>query len=184
MTLYAYFDYTLPDPSPVIGWIDTDFYNNTLPDFRDLLILTQEQWDAKLSDPSGWAVSSGVLAPYTPPIPLPQQAQTTLAEKLADGIAITSASLPGVNGTYALDPQSTAQIFQIGSFANSFGVFPSEDTLQLYPDIDSMLHEFSVPVFVAFLRGVASLVSDMQMQAGIMSQGGTPVWPTQARNII
>lgn len=183
MTLYAYFNHNAADPSPVTGWLDTDLENYALPDFRDLLTLTQEQWDGRMTNPCGWAVSAGVLVPYAAPVPLPQQAQTALAGHLLAGIAITSASLGTVNGTYALDAISTAQIFQIGTFANSFGVFPSGDTTQPYPDITGDPRIFTVPVFIAFLRAVASLISSMQTQTGILSQGGTPTWPAQSANI-
>ena len=184
MTLYAYYNHTVADPSPVLGWFDTDLEAYSLPDFRDLLEVTQAQWDARFPTPSNWAVSSGALVSYTPPVPLPQQAQLVLAQKLALGIAITSASLPNVNATYALDNMSQAQIFQIGSFANSFGEFPSGDITQFYPDINGTMHQFSIPVFIAFLRAVASLISNLQTQAGIMSQGGPPVWPQQSAALI
>lgn len=185
MSLYAYYNHLDVESSPVLGWYDTDtFTYPTLPDFRDLLEVTQVQWDGRLANPSGWAVVAGELVSYTPPIPLSQQAQILLATKILDGIAIVSASLPDVSATYALDGTSTAQIFQIGSFTNSFGEFPSGDIHQPYPDIVGVPHVFDVPVFIAFLRAVASLISNMQTQAGIMANGGTPSWPQQSASII
>lgn len=185
MPKYANFDHTQSPPQPVIGWYDTDsFTYAALPDFRDLLQITQVQWDARGTDFTNWAVdSTGALIAYTPPPPLPVQAATLLAQKIAFGIVITSASLPSVNSTYALDAVSTAQIFQIGTFANSFGVFPSGATTQPYPDIIGVPQMFSVPVFIAFLRAVASLVSALQTQAGVMANGGTPAWPAQTVEI-
>ena len=180
MSKYAYFDHTQDDPKPVIGWYDTDMLTYpALPDFRDLLDISQAQWDARAPHFTNWAVSAGALVPYTPPIPLPQQAQILLAEKIALGVEVTSASLPAVDATYALDSVSTSQIFQIGSFAKAFDMFPSGDTTQYYPDITGMPHPFTVPVFVAFLRAIAALVSNMQTQAGVMANGGTPSWPQQ-----
>jgi len=179
MTYYAYFDRTVPDPSPVIGWFNTEQENYQLPDFRNLLEVTPDQWAGRFPLPTHWAVNGGVLTPYDPPVPLPVQAQKLLEEKQALGIAVTSASLFAIDGVYALDGVSTAQIFQIGTFANSFGVFPSGGPMQPYPDIHSQIHMFTVPVFIAFLRAVAALISDMQTQAGIMSAGGTPSWPNQ-----
>jgi len=180
MPKYASFDHTKPEPQQVNGWYDTDSLKYpSLPDFRDLLVLTQEQWDARGLDVTSWAVQGGTLIPYTPPMPLPQQAQILLGQKLAQGIQVTSDSLPLINATYALDPTSTAQIFQIGTFANSFQEFPSGSDTQLYPDITGQPHIFTVPVFIAFLRAVAALVSNMQLQAGVMANGGTPAWPQQ-----
>jgi hypothetical protein len=186
MPKYANYDHTLATPQLVTGWYDTDtFTYASLPDFRDLLQITQAQWDARGTDFTNWAVDdTGTLIAYTPPPPLPVQAATLLAQNLALGIAVTSGSLPVINATYALDAVSTAQVFQIGTFANSFGVFPSGGTVQPYPDILGAPHTFSVPVFVAFLRAVAGLVSALQTQAGIMSNGGTPAWPSQVVDII
>jgi hypothetical protein len=123
-------------------------------------------------------------APPAAPGPTNEQlAAAELATKLAAGIVITSTSLPAVDGTYALDPVSTAQVFQIGLFASQFGVFPSGGATQMYPDINSVPHSFTVAVFVAFLRAVAPLVSAYENQAGIMAQGGTAIWPTNAAPI-
>lgn len=184
MTWYAYFDYTIPPPAQVLGWYDTDAVSyTTLPDFRGLLELTADQWNGRFPNPASWAVSGGTLVPYVPPIPLPQLAQLTLNDYLAQGIAITSLSLPAVNATYALDSTSTGQVFQIGTFANSFGIFPNGTTSLAYPDINSGMHVFTVPVFVSFLLAVASLVSMLQTQTGIMSQGGTPSWPAMSKTI-
>ncbi len=182
MPKYANFDHTLAAPQPVTGWYDTDtFTYAVLPDFRDLLLVTDEQWADRNGNFTDWAVDdTGSLIAYTPPMSLPQQAQILLAQNLALGITVTSASLPGINATYALDSVSTAQIFQIGTFANSFGMFPSGNVMQMYPDITSTPHEFTVPVFVAFLLAVAALISNLQTQTGIMSQGGTPTWPPQS----
>lgn len=180
MPKYAQFDWTVPDPSPVINWWDTDGITYpSLPDMRGMLQITDTEWNGRLANLNGWAVSSNALVPYTAPIPIAQQAAIMLAAKLTLGITIVSTGSPGVNGTYALDATSQSQIYQIGSFANSFAEFPSGNTSQQYPDISSAFHVFDVPTFVAFLRAVASLVSNLQTQASVMAQGGTPNWPSQ-----
>lgn len=183
MPWYAAFDYTLPSPAPVIGWYDTSYPVDNLPDFRSLLALTEDQWNGRLPDPNNWAVSDGALVPYTPQVPLPLQAQAMLASYIARGITVTSASLPAINATYALDSVSTGQIFQIGTFAKSFGMFANGTNSQPYPDINSTIYVFTVPVFIAFLLAVASLISALQVAAGTMSQGGSPTWPTMSASI-
>jgi hypothetical protein len=56
--MYAYFDSTASQPTPVLGWIEDDTpYSATLP-AADLLALTQEQWDSRLNT---LFVSGGVL---------------------------------------------------------------------------------------------------------------------------
>jgi hypothetical protein len=124
------------------------------------------------------------LQPYTVPPPpgptLAQQAATLLATKTAAGLALTSTGTPALNAAYALDSVSTAQIFQIGLYAAQFEMFPSGGATQAYPDASSALHVFTVPQFVAFLHAVASLISGLTTQAGIMAEGGNPVWPSQS----
>ena len=106
-----------------------------------------------------------------------------LASRIANGIAITSTSNSALNGTYALDATSQAQIFQIGLYANQFATFPSGGTTLEYPDSSGTPHNFTVVAFVAFLKAVASLVSALTTQAGIMAQGGSPSWPPQSAEI-
>ena len=61
------------DPAPVLGWYDTDAltYDN-LPASSDLLELTDAEWEARLTDPAGWAVSGGKLVAHVPAVPPPQ----------------------------------------------------------------------------------------------------------------
>ena len=61
------------DPAPVLGWYDTDAltYDN-LPAASNLLELTDAEWDARLANPAGWAVSGGKLVAHVPPAPVPQ----------------------------------------------------------------------------------------------------------------
>lgn len=112
-----------------------------------------------------------------------QKASVTLAEKIAQGIAITSTGNPALDATYALDSVSTAQVYQIGLFASQFDTFPGGAT-QPYPDATGVPHVFTVAQFVAFLRVVAPLVSALTTQAQVMAHGGTPSWPAQTATIV
>ena len=185
MPRYASFNF-IEDPAPVTGWYDTTKRSYpSLPDLRNLLELTDDEWAASRQNPSGWAVANGThIVAYTPSVPVAEQAQMLLAAALDAGIAITSGSLPSVNATYALDSISTAQIFQIGTFANSFGLFPNGTSQQMYPDISGIPHTFTIPVFVSFLQAVAALVSNLQAQTAIMTNGGIPSWPSQSASIV
>lgn len=184
MPLYASFN-PISDPAPVTGWYDTDQRAYpSLPSLQNLLEVTADQWAASRANPTNWAVVNGAqLIAYTAPLSPANQAQMLLAINLAKGITITSTSLSAVNATYALDNTSTAQIFQIGTFTNSFGFFPNGFMEQAYPDVNGVPHLFTVPVFVAFLRAVAALVSNLQTQAAILTNGGTANWPPQTANI-
>ncbi len=112
-----------------------------------------------------------------------QQAATLLAAKIASGIALTSASTPALNATYALNSVSIVQIFQIGMYANQFGMFPSGGATQAYPDATRVPHSFTVVQFLAFLHAVAPLISALETQAGVMTAGGAPAWPNQSVQI-
>lgn len=186
MTQYANFDHTVASPSPVTGWYDTEIFTYPiLPDAADLLEIPSEQWDGRMD--GLWAVSDGVaLIAYTPVIIVSQADLTAieLSNRITAGITISSSSLSSVNGTYALDSVSTAQIFQIGLFASQFAIFPNGSTTQMYPDLTGQPHSFTVAIFIAFLRAVAPLVSSLETQAGIMGQGGTPTWPNQIISIV
>lgn len=178
---YAYFDSTTPSPSPVLGWYDTDAldYPN-LPNEADLLVTTSDQWTARMT--GRWAVSDGALVAYTLPTS-PVTVDQMLAEKIAAGITITSTSTPALNAIYALGNVSTGQIFQIATWANGFGTFPSGQAEQPYPDATGAMHTFTVPQFIEFAKAVAPLVSNLTTQAGIMKADGTPVWPAQTATI-
>lgn len=78
MPKFAQFDPAAPAPQPVIGWYDTDFVNYpNLPPASNLLELTQDQWNLRLSTPF---VQNGALVAA----PMP-----TAAQLLADAQATT-----------------------------------------------------------------------------------------------
>jgi hypothetical protein len=185
MPKLAQFDPSVVDPKPIIGWYDTDTYTYTdLPDAGSLLVLSEDQWDARLTAFS-WVINGGVPMPAPPPaVSMAEQASVALTTRLAAGIAITSAGLPSATGTYALDLTSTAQVFQIGSFAGQWGMFPSGLTTQLYPDITGITHVFDLPTFIAFFLAVARVDSALNTQAGVMANGGSPSWPSQTVGIV
>ena len=187
MTYYAQFS---PDPPYyVIGFYDTSIvpYTN-LPALDSMIVLSDAQWATlagTVQTANQWMISGGVMiaAPVPPPDPV-LASQAALAQRIALGIGITSDSTPAVNATYALDSVSVGQIFQIGLYASQFGVFPSGQATQEYPDSNSEFHTFPVPVFVGFLKAVASLTSALNMQQALMAQGGDPAWPPQIADIV
>lgn len=65
MPRYAWFDHTVADPSPVMGWYDTDALTYpSLPPAADLLAMTNDQWAARLH--GHWAIVGGVLTAVAP----------------------------------------------------------------------------------------------------------------------
>lgn len=187
MTRYALYDPTLDD-SPVLGYFDTDQDDYELPGGDQLFPLTDDQWNSRLT--GTWSIRGNQFLPATPPVipppPAPtleEQADEELATRLGTGIAITSASAPGLNGTYALDQISTGQIFQIGLFANQLHMFPDGTQTFQYPDQTGVPHVFTVGQFVAFFLLVASIDFNITKQAQLMKGGQLPAWPTQTGQI-
>jgi hypothetical protein len=186
MSLFAYYDHTVADPSPVIGWIDSDVTTLTDPvDPADLFEVPQGLIEAPFT--GTWAVSRagpGSLVPYAPvaaPLTLDQQTSLALAAKLAAGIVITAPA--ELAATYGLDANSTTQIAQIGSFAGQFGNFPDGGATFTYPSIQGLPMVFDLVQFIAFWRVTAAVVWGINQAAAVMRNGGTPTWPSQSATI-
>lgn len=66
MAFYATWDSSVPAPSPVTGWYDTNAYSYpNLPSNR--ILLEESFWLARMT--TLWAVENGNLIPYVPPLP-------------------------------------------------------------------------------------------------------------------
>ena len=51
------------------------------------------------------------------------------------------------------------------------------------PDASGVPHPYTETPGTASLHAVASLMSALTTQAGVMAQGGTPSWPAQSATI-
>ena len=88
MPQYASFDPNVSDPSPVIGWYDTDILNYPNLNYDNMISMTESEWNGRMT--GSWAVSAGALVAYTPP-PRPQlesKPRATLADLEARIIAL------------------------------------------------------------------------------------------------
>jgi hypothetical protein len=102
-----------------------------------------------------------VYAAHNPAtVPLAQQA----ANALAAGAQVNSTGTPALNGTYALDPQSLANITAISDeIANGKG-FPGGGSTYDYPDAAFTFHTFpSTAAFINFAQAIASYVSGWKL---------------------
>lgn len=84
MPKIATFDSTVAAPSPVNGWFDTDAFTYALPPADDQIVVTEGEWDARLANPSGWAVSAGALVAYAAPVVANWKAQAQAALDASD----------------------------------------------------------------------------------------------------
>lgn len=180
MPKYAAFDPNVADPKPVIGWYDTDAitYPN-LPPQNALLVLNGSQWAAHYA--GFYAVSGGVLIPYTPaPV---VTVQTTLQGKITAGIAITCDSNSSLNSTYALDETT---MNQVGSVARDFAAglgLPGGLPVFVYPDVNGVPRQLTGAQVVGLYTAQRNLLFALNTQAAIASNGGTPSWPSQTAEI-
>lgn len=146
MPKYAQYDHTAASPQPVIGWYDADAltYPN-LPAPVDLLTLTQQQWDNRLSTPF---VSGGALVAA----PVPTAAQLLADAKTAQ-IAMLAASyntsiqqpVSYMSTTFQADSasqQTLTRCLVAGSVPNGFYWLDA--------------HNAQVPMTFAQLQGLAS----------------------------
>lgn len=158
MPQYAYFDSTVPSPSPVLGWYDTDHvtYPN-LPAAVNLLTLAPDD----TSRFSGtWAVASGALVPYTPPAPvlnLAQQAQLALGTGLTTAITGTMT----LTTTFPTDPATQGKIADVVTTINTTGNFPGG--LASYPMKDSSgtWRPFNVAQYKAVAAAISSYAAGL-----------------------
>jgi hypothetical protein len=105
MAQYAQFNPATASPSPVMGWYDTAVFDYpNLPPATDLLEMTVEQWDARMT--GLWAVSGGTLVAYTPPTIAPDTraaAQATLAKSDTTMHRVSEAVMLGLTTWTAAD---------------------------------------------------------------------------------
>jgi hypothetical protein len=158
MTQYAYYDHTQPAPQPVLGWYDTGLfdYSAALPAAGDLLELTADQWNARLT--GLWAVSSGVLVAYTPPAPvltIPQQAMALQAA----GLAVTSTGAPSLNATYPCDAVTGQQVNAEVTSLLLNDAFTDGNTTIPWLDMNSTAHTFSIAQYKSLATAIAAFVT-------------------------
>lgn len=161
MTQYAAFNSSIPSPSPITGWYDTEFatYPN-LPPASDLLEVTPAQWAARLENPSGWAVSNGALVAYTAPVPSPTLAQQAAAA-LSAGLAITSTGTPALDATYPCDANAQAQISAEVISLMLNGTFADGTTSIDWVDINRTGRTMTVVQFKAVATAIGAYVSGL-----------------------
>lgn len=112
-----------------------------------------------LPDPS-WAIATAaqVAAVQSPPLTAAQSATASASAALAAGIEITSTGTPALNGTYACDPLSQADIVAIETSLNAGKGFPGGATTFNYPDASGALHVFSEDNFTDFAAAIRDFV--------------------------
>ena len=162
MTQFASFDSTIAAPAaaPVTGWYDTGAvtYLN-LPASANLLVVTQAQWTAQLAG-GLWAVASGALVAYTPPVTLPTLLQQA-SNALNAGLTIASTSSQASNGTYDVSAISQAHLQSelIALLISGNTAFADGTSTVIWPDVTGTNHTFSTTEFAAFAKAAGAYVA-------------------------
>ena len=165
MSKFALFNPAI-DPAPVLGWYDTDAltYDN-LPAASDLLELTDAEWDARLADPNGWAVSGGKLVAYSHPAPVPTLAQQA-QDAIQAGLTITlSGSLTLAATRFPTDASTQSKLNAIATVLATTGAFPDGSTSYPMKDSADSWHVFTVAQYKAVAGAIASYVAALYLIA-------------------
>lgn len=163
---YAYFDHTVPDPKPVLGWYDTAVTQaSALPAADDLLPLTPAQWTQHMADLrlSSFTIQAGALVYAVVPPPAPTLAQQAQAALLA-GVSVTSTSTPALNGTYNIDVPAQAKIAATSAYILRNGTFYKGQATLPWVDASGTPHVFpSTTIFEDFATKIGDYVYELDM---------------------
>lgn len=129
-----------------------------------------------------------VAAGNIPVAALPQNPQikatADLSAKIAAGLAITSATYPALDGTYAIDPATQSKIQAVSLYIEVNGKFPAGYTAFPWEDVSGLTHTFPTTAeFLAFASAEADYVTRINLQSQVEAAGGTPSWPSASATI-
>jgi len=97
---------------------------------------------------------------------------------LNQGLSITSQSNSGLNGTYAIDSQSSQAIDVIATgITNKSMTLPGGGATFVYPDMYGNVHSWSAAQFIDFAQTVLNYVYAVQMNAATDGGYNIPAQP-------
>lgn len=116
------------------------------------------------------AVVTAVKAVYASHNPANLSLDQKISNAFASGLQITSTSTPALNGAYAVDALSQADIVAIETSINAGKGFPGGTPTFNYPDISGKMREFSQTQFTAFASAIRDYVYALKSVSGGASQ--------------
>ncbi|SDR52965.1 hypothetical protein [Paraburkholderia tuberum] len=118
----------------------------------------------------------GAIEPYVAP-PLTPDQQYVAA--IAQGIEITSASVPQINATFGVTDADQADISSEAQFIGLYGEFTNGDAAFAWPDVAGVLREFpDTATFMLFAKAAARYVSACKQAKVALKSGAAADWPS------
>lgn len=112
------------------------------------------------------------------------KAGADLAQRIGNGLAITSTAYPALDGTYAIDPATQSKIQAVAIYIEVNGRFPAGYTAFPWQDVSGVTHTFpTTAAFLAFASAEADYVTRINLQSQVEAAGGTPSWPLASATI-
>jgi hypothetical protein len=91
--------------------------------------------------------------------PTPREVLVSAAQTaLSAGLAVESASTPGINGTFSCDRLSQMDIIAIETSLNAGKGFPGGASTFKYPSVDGSMHAFNAADFSNFAAAIRDYV--------------------------
>jgi hypothetical protein len=99
------------------------------------------------------------------------------------GASITSTGTSAINGTYATDPNSLAQITSLSTGIASGKGLPGGGSTFNYPDATGTMHAFSSANFLNFAAAVEGLIYNAEQALSTLLNGGSASMPSPVLTI-
>jgi hypothetical protein len=106
-----------------------------------------------------------------------------LPRAMGNGAAITSTGTPALNGTYATDPKSIANITALSTGIAAGKPLPGGGSTFNYPDVSGTMHAFSAVNFLNFATAIEGLVYAAEQALSTLLNGGTATMPSSTLTI-
>lgn len=133
--------------------------------------------------PAGWLLTAPAAELATIGVTMTTQPDPVQPPPQPTSVQVNSTSTPTLNGVYAIDPSSTANItaetlFIAETTTQSVGTFTNGQTTRSWPDTSGVMHTFTIPQFIAFAEAIAKYVDSVVSAAqAAQATQTTPTWP-------
>jgi hypothetical protein len=104
--------------------------------------------------------------------------QQWMPQAIAGGVAVTSSGTPALNGTYAVDAGSQANIAALSTGIAAGKPLPGGGATFNYPDIEGTQHAFSAANFLNFAAAIEGYIYALDQALATLVNGGSAALPS------